>query len=119
MNANRSILATQQNLASSQQVSKIKDPGQMRFKRPVLSSESGPSPVPGRTKKGGPSKDTALVLALTEVADNQQGMVGGKAANLAVLMRAQLPVPPGFCITAAAFGQFLDFCPKRKELSRI
>jgi pyruvate,water dikinase len=31
--------------------------------------------------------------------------VGGKAANLGVLLAAGLPVPPGFCVTTAAYRQ--------------
>ncbi|MDQ5854739.1 MAG: phosphoenolpyruvate synthase, partial [Actinomycetota bacterium] len=32
-------------------------------------------------------------------------VVGGKAANLGELIRAGFPVPPGFCITTAAYQQ--------------
>src|SRR5215213_9528027 len=31
-------------------------------------------------------------------------VAGGKAANLGELMRAGLPVPPGFCVTTAAYA---------------
>jgi pyruvate,water dikinase len=34
-------------------------------------------------------------------------LVGGKGANLGEMTRAQLPVPPGFCLTAQAYRQFL------------
>ena len=45
--------------------------------------------------------------------------MGGKAANLAILMHANLPVPPGFCVTVAAFNQFIDSSPKRQDLFRL
>ncbi|MET0136362.1 MAG: PEP/pyruvate-binding domain-containing protein, partial [Kibdelosporangium sp.] len=41
-----------------------------------------------------------------EFADIHAGMlaaVGGKAANLGELTRAELPVPPGFCVTTDAY----------------
>ncbi len=34
--------------------------------------------------------------------------VGGKGANLAWMARAGLPVPPGFCVTTAAYAAFLE-----------
>lgn len=36
------------------------------------------------------------------------GCVGGKCASLGELMKARIPVPPGFAITTAAYEQFLD-----------
>ena len=60
-----------------------------------------------------------MVLNLKDLRPDQHGRVGGKAANLAAMMKARLQVPPGFCVTAAAFDDFLNSCPKREELSRI
>jgi len=34
--------------------------------------------------------------------------VGGKAANLGEMVSAQLPIPPGFCLTAQAYRDFID-----------
>ena len=34
--------------------------------------------------------------------------MGGKGANLGEMTRAGLPVPPGFCLTAAAYREFLQ-----------
>jgi pyruvate,water dikinase len=45
----------------------------------------------------------ALVLDLREIDDAAAPLVGGKAASLGRLMRAGLPVPDGFCLTAAAY----------------
>jgi pyruvate,water dikinase len=35
-------------------------------------------------------------------------VAGGKGANLGALLRAGLPVPPGFCVTTAAYRAFLE-----------
>lgn len=36
------------------------------------------------------------------------GLVGGKGANLSEMYNADIPIPPGFCITVDAYNQFLD-----------
>lgn len=56
-----------------------------------------------------------MILPLREVGKGHWSLVGGKAARLASMMRAGLPVPPGFCITVAAFRQFLDGCSPRMD----
>jgi pyruvate,water dikinase len=43
-----------------------------------------------------------------EVGKADLGLVGGKGANLGEMTRAGLPVPPGFCITSQAYGEFLS-----------
>jgi phosphohistidine swiveling domain-containing protein len=48
-----------------------------------------------------------LVLAFADVPVDALAHVGGKGANLAWMARAGLPVPPGFCVTTAAFAAFL------------
>src|SRR4051794_19177019 len=49
--------------------------------------------------------DSALVLDLAQLSADDIGAVGGKAANLGELIRAGFDVPPGFCITTAAYRQ--------------
>src|SRR5215210_6324295 len=44
-----------------------------------------------------------LVLSFGDVDRTALPIVGGKAANLGELTRAGLPVPPGFCVTTAAY----------------
>jgi pyruvate,water dikinase len=46
----------------------------------------------------------ALALDLADVDGSMLADVGGKAANLGRLLRAGLPVPPGFCVTTASYG---------------
>ncbi len=44
-----------------------------------------------------------IILALTEVDASFLPLVGGKGANLGAMIRAGFPVPPGFCVTTAAY----------------
>ncbi len=49
----------------------------------------------------------ALTLSFAEVSAGDLPSVGGKGANLGELTRAGVPVPPGFCVTTAAFERFM------------
>lgn len=51
------------------------------------------------------SVDQELVLDLGCLSVHLLPEVGGKAANLGELIRAGFPVPPGFCVTTAAYQQ--------------
>jgi len=51
-----------------------------------------------------------LTLRFEEISAVDLPRVGGKGANLGELARAGFPVPPGFCITTAAFDAFLLGC---------
>jgi hypothetical protein len=42
-----------------------------------------------------------------EIGKSEIGLVGGKGANLGELTQAGLPVPTGFCVTSAAYQEFL------------
>lgn len=42
--------------------------------------------------------------------------VGGKGANLGEMSRAGFPVPPGFCVTTAAFRLFLEAFPGKEAM---
>src|ERR687893_348952 len=46
-----------------------------------------------------------LVLPFADLDRAALPVAGGKAANLGELMRAGLPVPPGFCVTTAAYAR--------------
>ncbi len=46
-------------------------------------------------------------LSLQELTSDHTPVVGAKAVKLGELMRLRLPVPPGFCILATAYGQHL------------
>jgi pyruvate,water dikinase len=49
-----------------------------------------------------------LVLPFSQVGPDDLGRVGGKGANLGSLARAGFPVPPGFCVTTAAYDRFIS-----------
>ena len=46
-----------------------------------------------------------LVLDLAAIDASMLPLVGGKAANLGELIHANLPVPPGICVTTEAYRQ--------------
>jgi phosphohistidine swiveling domain-containing protein len=50
-------------------------------------------------------KPKPLVLDLLAAAPEELGLVGGKAANLGVLLRAGFPVPPGVCLTTVGYSR--------------
>ncbi len=50
---------------------------------------------------------TPYFLALTAIQPQDQARVGGKALALARLARAGLPVPTAWCLTAAAYREYL------------
>ncbi|WP_017592845.1 PEP/pyruvate-binding domain-containing protein [Nocardiopsis potens] len=53
-----------------------------------------------------------IAADLGDIAPDALGLAGGKAVNLGILIRAGLPVPPGYCLTTAAYrravGSALD-----------
>jgi phosphohistidine swiveling domain-containing protein len=49
------------------------------------------------------SDSTGLILPFTAIDRDALPVAGGKAANLGELVRAGFPVPPGFCVTTAAY----------------
>lgn len=48
-----------------------------------------------------------LVITLDQLRPTDRARVGGKALNLALMLQAGLPVPRGFCVTTAAFREWL------------
>ncbi|HCF85413.1 MAG TPA: phosphoenolpyruvate synthase, partial [Ktedonobacter sp.] len=59
--------------------------------------------------------DRPLVLPLSAVDASQLLLVGGKGANLGELLRAELPVPAGFCLTTAAY----ELASQQAELKEL
>jgi phosphohistidine swiveling domain-containing protein len=49
----------------------------------------------------------SFIKSLAELGQADLLLAGGKAANLGVLIRAGLPVPPGFCVTTDAYRAFV------------
>jgi phosphohistidine swiveling domain-containing protein len=58
----------------------------------------------------------ALTLTFSEIGESDLPRVGGKGANLAALARAGVAVPPGFCVTTAAYELFLAGFPGATEV---
>src|SRR4051812_16886564 len=56
------------------------------------------------TERGAVSEPEPLLVDLL-TAPEDLALVGGKAANLGVLMRAGFPVPPGVCLTTVAYSR--------------
>jgi pyruvate,water dikinase len=52
--------------------------------------------------------NTPSVVDLVDVGTEDLSIAGGKALNLGVLIRAGLPVPPGVCVTTAAYREIAD-----------
>ncbi len=48
-----------------------------------------------------------VILQFSQVGAGDIHLVGGKGANLGEMAQAGFPVPPGFCVTAAAYRQFI------------
>ncbi|MCL6516865.1 phosphoenolpyruvate synthase [Alicyclobacillus sp.] len=47
------------------------------------------------------------VISFSDIKAHHLAEVGGKGVNLGVLARAGFPVPPGFCVTTAAYEAFV------------
>jgi len=62
--------------------------------------------------------DTAArwVIPLADANDEDERLVGGKAARLGALLRAGLRVPPGVCVTTTAYDRFVDGAGLRGKL---
>ncbi|MDI6858045.1 MAG: phosphoenolpyruvate synthase [Dehalococcoidia bacterium] len=48
------------------------------------------------------------VVKFEEVGRGDIALVGGKGANLGEMLRAGIPVPPGFIVTAEAYSRFIE-----------
>src|SRR6059058_5879691 len=60
------------------------------------------------------------VMGLQEVDETQVAVVGGKGAHLGELMRVDgIRVPPGFCVTTAAFRRVMGDAPAIGDIRRI
>jgi len=54
------------------------------------------------------SEGRRAIVWFNEVTKDDVPLVGGKGANLGEMTRAQIPVPPGFIVTADAYFDFLQ-----------
>ena len=51
--------------------------------------------------------DQPFVLPFSKIDRQDLPIAGGKGANLGEMTQAGFPIPPGFCVTTAAFEQFM------------
>ena len=56
------------------------------------------------------------IVWFNEVTKDDVSIVGGKGANLGEMTNANIPVPPGFIVTA---GAYFDFLKKAKISDKI
>jgi pyruvate,water dikinase len=54
-----------------------------------------------------PSRKEKRILWFEELGKEDIPLVGGKNANLGEMLKAKIPVPPGFAITAHAYNEFI------------
>ncbi len=52
--------------------------------------------------------EDATIIWLEDLSKDDIPLVGGKNANLGEMMKAKIPVPPGFAITAQAYNKFIN-----------
>lgn len=64
----------------------------------------GTTPLPTDDKQN----ERTLILPFNVIDRASLALVGGKGANLGEMTRAGLPVPPGFCVTTAAYAQVAE-----------
>jgi len=62
---------------------------------------------------------TPAVVWFADVGANDLSLVGGKGANLGELTKAQIPVPPGFVVTADTYFRFIRRNQLEPEISRL
>ncbi|MFH1105957.1 MAG: phosphoenolpyruvate synthase [Candidatus Aenigmatarchaeota archaeon] len=58
-------------------------------------------------------------VTLEALGKENVGLVGGKAANLAEMINANLPVPPGFAVTTESFLKFIDYNRLKPKIDEI
>jgi pyruvate,water dikinase len=58
-------------------------------------------------------------LWFKEVGKNDTPLVGGKGANLGEMTQAQIPVPPGFIVTAHTYTRFLEQSGLRPTIEKL
>ncbi len=59
----------------------------------------------------------ATVVWFKDITKKDVGFAGGKAANLGELLRAGLPVPNGFVVTADTYRKFLEITGATKQIN--
>ena len=66
----------------------------------------------------GPATDP-VVQPLRALGEGALGIAGGKAANLGILLQADLPVPDGFVVTTAAYAMIAATAGLNEVIARL
>jgi pyruvate,water dikinase len=62
-------------------------------------------------------KEKAYVLWFKEIDKSDLALVGGKSANLGEMMKAGIPIPPGFAVTSHAYKEFIERTGLKSKIS--
>jgi pyruvate,water dikinase len=62
-------------------------------------------------------KEKAYVLWFEEIDKSDLALVGGKSANLGEMMKAGIPIPPGFAVTSHAYKEFIERTGLKSKIS--
>ncbi|WP_166186901.1 PEP/pyruvate-binding domain-containing protein [Paenarthrobacter ureafaciens] len=73
-----------------------------------MDGEAAEGPQQGGQTGKASTAGYGFILTLDRIRSGMLAEVGGKAANLGEMSTAGLPVPPGFCLTTAAYCRALD-----------
>ncbi|OGO51423.1 MAG: hypothetical protein A2148_11820 [Chloroflexi bacterium RBG_16_68_14] len=60
-----------------------------------------------------------VIVWLEEIGKQDVALAGGKGANLGELVRAGIPVPPGFVVTSRCYEEYLECTGLRGELADV
>ena len=64
-------------------------------------------------------KNNKAIVWFQDVGKDDGALVGGKGANLGEMTQAQVPVPPGFIVTAGAYFRFLETSGLRPKIEKM
>jgi len=59
------------------------------------------------------------IIWFKDLAKSDVGLAGGKGANLGELIKANMPVPPGFVVSAQAYDEFLEEKDLKQDINDI
>ncbi|MEE9203308.1 MAG: phosphoenolpyruvate synthase [Dehalococcoidia bacterium] len=62
---------------------------------------------------------TKIIAWFKEIGKDDIGRVGGKGANLGEMSQANIPIPPGFIVTAQAYFSFLESAGLRGPIQKL
>src|SRR3989344_8608209 len=64
-------------------------------------------------------KEERFVKWFSELSNKDIGIAGGKGASLAEMYNAKFPIPPGFVVTAQAYGYFIEKSGLKEKITEV